>query len=249
MNVDVLVKPSEEVNKQLGEHPLIIGVDIETHDWDVNAGSKGGIGQFGHYSRCNYTIGVARIVQIGWAVRRVGRTIDVKEKLVKPETHAISEKATNFHGISQDFACSHGMLLRDVLNEFMEEMSALYKEGARMVVHHLEFDCGIIATELSRANLDHFQELWATFSRQGLCTMDPYLGKWVRMCKGLEVAPSYSGNTMRLDDMLRCLASDTCLSARHTAGRDAHLHVLLFDALVSLMRQASCSERCPQIAS
>ena len=130
------------------------------------------------------------------------------------------------------------MLLRDVLNEFMEEMSTLYEEGARMVVHHLEFDCGIISKELSRERLDDLQEEWATIARNGLCTMDPSIGKWVRTCKGLELAPCHSGNTMKLDDMLRCLLPDVCRGARHSAGCDARLHVLLFAALQDMLRKA-----------
>ena len=48
-----LVKPSEEIVKSIGCRELVVGVDIETHDWETNHGSKGGLGQYGHYARCN----------------------------------------------------------------------------------------------------------------------------------------------------------------------------------------------------
>ena len=234
-----LVKPSEEVIKSIGCRELVVGVDIETHDWETNRGSKGGAGQYGHYARCNSNDHAARIVQIGWAVRKHGEAPDVKERLIKPDGYTISAKATKYHGISHEFADSHGMQLRDVLSEFMQEMSALHRAGARMVVHHLELDCGIISKELSRACLDDLQEEWAMIARKGLCTMFPSIGKWVRTCKGLELAPCHSGNTMKLDDMLRCLLPDVCRGARHSAGCDARLHVLLFDALHDLMSKTS----------
>jgi hypothetical protein len=235
-----LVKPSEEIIKSIGCRELVVGVDIETHDWKTNHGSKGGLGQYGHYARCNSNDHAARIVQIGWAVWKHDEPMVVKERLVKPQGYTISAKATRYHGISQAFADSQGMRLRDVLNEFMQEMSELHRAGARIVVHHLEFDCGIISKELGRACLDDFQEEWAIIARNGLCTMDPSIGKWVRTCKGLELAPCHSGNTMKLDDMLRCLVPDACCrGARHSAGCDARLHVLLYNALYDMVREAA----------
>ena len=205
-----------------------------------NRGSKGGTGQYGHYARCNSNDHAARIVQIGWAVRKDDEPLVVKERLVKPHGYTISAKATRYHGISQAFADSQGMRLRDVLNKFMQEMSELHQAGARIVVHHLEFDCGIISKELGRACLDEFQEQWAIIARNGLCTMDPSIGKWVRTCKGLELAPCHSGNTMKLDDMLRCLVPDACCrGARHSASCDARLHVLLYNALYDMVREAA----------
>ena len=239
----VLVAPPEEVCKQLGFHPLIVGVDIETHDWENNAGSKGEEGPFGHYSRCDSNVYDARIVQIGWAVRRGEEEIHVKEKLVKPQGFTISKKAEAFHGISHERACSEGLSMYDVMTEFIQDMCVLHDEGARLVVHHLEFDCGIIARELNRIGLDHFQDTWADLARKGFCTMDPCIGKWLRTCKGLQLAPHYGGNIMKLDDMIRCLVPDTIFGTRHTAGCDARLHVAVFDALYNMMREASALER------
>ena len=191
----------------------------------------------------------ARIVQIGWALRRGEAEIYVKERLAKPNGFTISKKAEAFHGISHERACSEGLALHDVMTEFIQEMCDLLGEGARLVVHHLEFDCGIIAREADRVGLGHFQDKWADLARKGFCTMDPCIGKWVRTCKGLQLAPHYGGNIMRLDDMIRCLAPDTFFGARHTAGCDARLHVVLFDALYNMMREASALERNPRAAS
>ena len=248
-NACAFVCPSEEVRKRIGPGTFVVGVDIETHDWETNGGSKGGFGQFGHYARCNSNDHAARIVQLGWAARRADGPPETKERLVKPHGYWISEKAAKFHGVTHDRACAHGMPLRDVLLEFMEDMHVLTEEGARMVVHHLEFDCGIISKELGRAGLDHLQEEWANVARRGLCTMDPSIGQWVRTCKGLELAPYHTGNTMKLDDMLRCLAPDVRPVARHSAGQDAHLHVLLFDALYNMVLQTSGTEGNPKLAS
>ena len=65
-----VIKPPDQVVQLLGNSELIVGVDIETHDWENNAGSKGGFGQFGFYGRCNSNDHAARIVQIGWAISK-----------------------------------------------------------------------------------------------------------------------------------------------------------------------------------
>ena len=128
--------------------------------------------------------------------------------------------------------------MRDVLSEFIGELLAAHASGGRVVIHHLEFDAGIINRELERAGLQCYQAVWAQIASAGVCTMDPAVGEWVRTCLGMEVAPYPNGNTMKLDFMLQGLACATSslLSKRHTAGADAQMHVLLYRALVKLAK-------------
>ena len=74
--------------------------------------------------------------------------------------------------------------------------------------------------------------------------MDPAIGKWVRTCLGMEIAPYESGNTMRLDVMLEGLAPESGALARkrHSAGADAQLHVILYRALVRIRCSSTPSE-------
>ena len=46
-------KPQDHViEKMADESTWLIGVDIETHDWEVSRGNKGSIGKFGFYNLC-----------------------------------------------------------------------------------------------------------------------------------------------------------------------------------------------------
>ena len=63
-------------------------------------------------------------------------------------------------------------------------MEGLEQRGARPVIHHLEFDAGIIDRELITAGLLHHRERRQSMARAGFCTMDPTIGKWIQLCCG-----------------------------------------------------------------
>ncbi len=45
------IRPPQEVLDLLRGEGMIIGVDVETHDWNSNGGSKGRFGHYGCYTR------------------------------------------------------------------------------------------------------------------------------------------------------------------------------------------------------
>jgi DNA polymerase III epsilon subunit-like protein len=237
---DWTARPPEKVLRLLGNDSLAVGVDIETHDWEVTRGQKGCVGQYGFFTRCNSNTLAARIVQIGWAFEDSGAdTTCRQERLIRPDGFEISEKAAKYHGITHDCALRHGKPLASVLKEFMEDMVQICDRGGRVIIHHLEYDAGIIANELERAGMSEMKEKWSEMARRGLCTMDPSIGKYVRCNLGLEFAPDMhpGGNTMSLDAMVSGLipSATPLLNKRHTAGIDAQLHVMLYRSLRELV--------------
>ena len=68
----------------------------------------------------------------------------------------------------------------------------------------------------------------------GVCTMDPFLGEWVRRNLKMETAPDPNCNTMRFEDMLQGVIPMRArlFEKRHSAGVGACLHVHLYKALV-----------------
>ena len=154
---------------------------------------------------------------------------------MKPVGFEISDKAAKYHGISHVSASASGVCLREALLEFLSDVIPLHEKGGRVIIHHLEFDAGIISRELDRAGLHSYQTAWHDVASSGLCTMDPMIGKWVRELLGMEMAPYPSGNTMKLDDMLKLLPeSDALRGCRHSAGADAQLHMRVYRALKRL---------------
>ena len=212
------------VFSKLSGEVLLIGVDIETHDWSTGRSTNvtGSTGQFGHYNLCTpCDIEEPRIVQIGWAVRGSGdRKTVFTERLVRPDGFRVSEKSTAFHGITHACAAEEGVPLPHALAELMRDALEVSRQGGRLVCHHLEFDAGIIARELSRCKMAEASKLWGDIARVGICTMDPQIGNWVKQ--------SFNDNRKRskiysLKELVRLLVPERkdLLGKHHTAAADA----------------------------
>ena len=229
------IAPPPEVATKLGKRCLVAGVDVETHDWEGYKGVKGEIGQYGFYSIFHPNDLNARIVQLGWAIGTAPDALVVKECVVQPTDFQISEKATRYHGISHEWAMQNGRPLREVLEEFMKDIINVYDQGGRIIVHHLEFDCSIIGREFQRAGLN-YADVWHRVASSGMCTMDPYIGAWLRQCCGEEVWPGASKNTLRLKEIVRMIApgSANLMAHAHTAGSNAQMHVAVYFACLKL---------------
>ena len=122
----ILVAPPKSVVAKLcaTTPKMVLGYDIETHDWLVDGAMQGRIGDFGCYATIDEgNLKYQRIVQLGWVVGKVdvdGELALSKEYLVKPEGFDISTKATGHHKINHSKAVEEGRPLRDVLEEFMQ---------------------------------------------------------------------------------------------------------------------------------
>jgi len=136
--------PPPDVKAKLGTTGLWIGVDIETHGWEESKGIKGSIGQHGFYNLCAPCDLDARVVQIGWAFPDSNGELVVKERLVFPVGFSVSLKATRVHRITHQHAVAHGLPLKSVLLEFMDDVEAIYAQGGRLVCHHMEFVGGLV---------------------------------------------------------------------------------------------------------
>ena len=207
---------------------VLMGIDLETADWPdlPPGGNKGNIGQFGFYTLCAPDDLNQRCVQLGW-VMRLGEKLDVKkEYLIQPSDYIIAEKATSFHKITHAAAAASGRPLRDVLVEFIDDVRELLRRSGRIACHHLEFNCGILAKELTRCDLMEQYAVLKQAACSGLCTMDPEVGRYVLQRVQQEGGPESAKSTMSL----RKLVSHVCpqfgylLRDHHSAGVDAELH-------------------------
>ncbi len=181
--------PPLTVSEKLKNSGLAMGVDIESAGWEFRCGSKGGRGQFGHYCFCSpEKLMQGRMVQLGWVVGKIGQDCAVqvaKERLIRPSGFTISPAATKeCHGIETERALAEGLPLEEVLAEFMEDLRGVVRQGGRLVAHHLDFDLGVIDNELERTGLAHLRKELGQAARAGCCSMDPEIGRWVRMCFG-----------------------------------------------------------------
>ena len=248
-----LVPPPPEVKQKLGSAELVIGIDVESHDWEDKGGVrvKGRIGRCGFYTlREERDLTFARLVQLGWVVGGSGPEggLEIsKGFLIKPEGFNISTKATAFHGISHQRAQEEGKPLREVMQDFFRDVIRAVERGGRVVAHHLEFDAGIISEELRRSGLAEFQHRWEAIAHKGLCTMDPCIGRWMRLCRGEDAGPATAKNTLCLRDLVEQLVPDheRLLAKHHDAQTDAEMHRLVYVNLLRIWREADAYAAMP----
>ena len=210
-----------------------VAIDVETHDLvPATANPRWIQGQFGYLSRLDADVLAGlRVVQVGWAYGdfRSGGDPETKERLIRPDGFAVAGAATEKHGISDLQARTEGASLRDVLQEMVCDVCTKVSRGARVCGHHLEFDAGIVAAELDRLGMDALRELWEQSVVDGVCTMGPGIGHWVRQQAGF--GDKERNTPMRLKDAVSLLLpnskSKELLKAHHSAGGDARMHWLL----------------------
>ena len=215
---------------------LFVGIDVETHALVPRGSNKSSFwktGEFGFPTTADdEALCFLRLVQLGWAYIADGSDVPVvKSCLIKPKGFAIETSATEKHGIEHDTALEHGRPLGEVLREFLEDVSALHEKGYRICAHHLGFDAAILSREMARAGIGLASGAWDQRVREGLCTMDPDICHWVRQIIGIGDKPR--SIPMRLRDLVAVLLPGQAhlIAGNHTAGADAHMHMLLSQEL------------------
>ena len=144
------------VRERLGTPDIVLGFDIEVHDWNEGITRKGSIGPFGWYRlRDEISFEYSRIIQLGWAIGHIREEtcVQIKTRFVKPNGFQISAKAVAVYSITQDKVESDGIDLAIVLSEFLNDVRDACRRNGRVVAHHLEFDACIIDREFQRCGL------------------------------------------------------------------------------------------------
>ena len=107
--------------------------------------------------------------------------------------------------------------------------------------HHLEFDAGIIMHELERCGLQELTRRWTTIVQNGFCTMDPTIGRWLRVCFGQDCGTERTKNVFGLSELVEKLVEGgvDMLKKHHDAGADAQMHRLLYINMLDLAKRAA----------
>ena len=220
------------VMEKLHGPSLFLGIDVETHALVPRGPGQASFwrtGEFGFLTTADdEALSFLRLVQLGWAYKADGSDEPVvKTCLIKPEGFTIESAATEKHGIKNSEALDHGQPLAEVLRLFLDDLTSCLEKGYRICAHHLGFDAGIIAREMARVGIDPARDVWNKNVREGLCTMQPDICHWVRQLIGIGDKPR--SIPMRLRDLVTVLLPRQAhlLVRSHTAGADAHMHMLV----------------------
>jgi hypothetical protein len=232
-----LPPPPPILNEWIGSPRLVVAIDIETHGWEASEQKIRRRGPFGWItSKEDCVMEYARIVEIAWVTGPADQSAPSRRsELVQPFDFTISAQATDeCHQITNDEATNKGLPLIEVLRDFMNDVANAVSHGGRVVMHHLEFDAGIITNELQRAGLEELSVSWKTIASQGFCTMHPDVGDWAARSVGADA----QGNYQALGTLARMLLPKehkALRAPRHRACPDA---VLTYWAYCTMLEAA-----------
>ena len=242
------ITPPELVSLRLGCPQVILGFDVETHDWKESPRVTR-TGKFHWFTRTHSSVmDYSRMVELGWTFGSVGQntTLTKKSKRVIPEGWTVSSKAFEFHNISTEDAQA-GERLEDVLKEFLTDVRHVCAQGGRICAHNFEFDAGIVLAELTRCGFEDLQTEWLETGRNnGYCTMNPDVGRWIWQCLGYEVGPPSAKHTKGLAPLVRIFAPERIDLYNniklHSAIIDAEASKVLYEAYLNHARDTAFVE-------
>ncbi|MBV6642999.1 MAG: 3'-5' exonuclease, partial [Cyclobacteriaceae bacterium] len=96
-----------------------------------------------------------RLVQLAWQLHDLqGNLISQGNKIVKPDGFTIPFNAEKVHGISTDRALEVGSDLKEVLDQFAQDI----QKASTLVGHNIEFDNKILGAEFLRTGQENLLE-------------------------------------------------------------------------------------------
>lgn len=205
-----IIPPPESLANKLGDPHACFCFAVKIHDWPSGQCNLKRLGRFGYYTNASdATLEYGRLVQLGWSARCDSTTdiLPMKTATIAPAGWTISATASTY-GVDQAMAERDGQPLRDVLEEFCQDLDrAVTQYGARVVAHHLEHHATFVQKELGRVGLTSALDVWTRTAKQGYCLMDPELSEWLRRCDG-QGRDSTSLNCMSMLDITKCIWPD-----------------------------------------
>ena len=104
-----------------------------------------------------------RLVQLAWIVcDEHGQTVSSRDVIVQPEGFVIPMEVSRLHGITTVIAREKGRPLREVMDEFAEQVDA----AGALVGHNISFDECIVGAEFERLRM-----MTSLFLKPKYCTM------------------------------------------------------------------------------
>lgn len=121
-------------------------------------GKKANPEEFGTYDKC-------RVVSIAWVLRDEKTVYSQRYSVVDPGIPDEEIGAEFIHGISRDIVDRHGQPVESVIHEFMDDV----EKSDIIVAHNIQFDKGVVASELFRMGCSEKASVLTNFEH--LCTM------------------------------------------------------------------------------
>jgi hypothetical protein len=184
--------------------PKYMVVDVETHDWQEDPHPPDG-----------------RIVEIAWNLYDEQGYIESRQYIVKPHGYEeIAQKATSIHGITTQFAKTHGKDAKEVFDEFTTTLKTLPRDGF-VIAHSMPHENSIFMH-----NLDQGQRLvWKNAPKCD--THEPALLTYVPENEGYKYSARSRPYGMKLAELHGLVCTNhkprNCKGFGHMAGADVEM--------------------------
>jgi len=175
----------------------------------------------------------AHAVRIGWVQGAAGELETYKQLLVQPRRE-VPLSASGTHGVTTAIARDEGVPIERALNDFLAAVLEMGMDGGRILAHNLQLHGGVIETELGRCSMTALQLYWRHAQRQGLCLMNPEIGKWLQECHNRECTQKPSSNALPLNQVLQMLLPEHLPARRRTAVEHAAISLKIARVLHEL---------------
>lgn len=103
-----------------------------------------------------------RVVQLGWMVIKDRKVLKERDLIIKPDGYTIPKESTKVHRIPHEKALREGRELKEVLEEFQEDV----KSCDTLIAHNAEFDTTMVSAECYRMKIQDILK-----GRSVYCTM------------------------------------------------------------------------------
>ena len=160
-----------------------------------------------------------RVVQIAWQVHdNMGRLIDAKDYIIRPEGFDIPYDAEKVHGISTQLAVNEGHDLTEILLEFNEVLN----QSKFVVGHNLKFDRNVVGCEFHRLGIEN--------QLQTIPLLDTMTEKTANLCR----LPGGRGGKFKWPSLseLHQFLFDVPFSEAHNATADVEATTRCFFELI-----------------
>ena len=242
-----------ELRKLPARPRILIGLDLETTDWDDSCSFTAMTEHFnaGFPCRAVHTQSAGYICGVGFTVFRLthngGSTYkmdQIKSSAIKlPKGYSIPEKVIQIHGIT-DAACSDGEELSVVLRPIID----LLQQGAEICCHNLRHETLVLCRELQKRNLIGLSEF--SENDTSLLLRSLYMGH----CTSILARWRNNGYYRRLtEEFLSCFGESSIVGPLHDPGVDSYKSALLFlhynEACIAARPDCEAEMRAAKIAN
>jgi len=127
----------------------------------------------------------------------------------------VKERIVRGFDKTNEIATDEGICVKMAMELFMMDVLDIVRQGGRLWGHHLGFHGSVIERQLERLGMYALHQTWVDILREGVCLMDPVIGKYVRQC--CDETSNETSSALSFPELLKCLLPEYYTSQTRAA--------------------------------